>query len=629
MYEQFGAHDVGGAIRFSVYFPGSDSVQRGGDPKIDTLRVYGDFLSRTGGVDWSAADALSLQPQAHDGGTLYTVTTPVLPDGFYQYKYLVRFQNGHTRIVGDPCTRYGGGEHENAGVVVGGSASQQNVVTPLAQRLPQRDLILYELMIDDFTAEYRGNRPPIDAVRDRLDYIVDLGVNAIAFMPWTAWPGNAFSWGYNPFLHFSVEHRYVNNPAQPAEKLSRLKRLISACHERKLHVIMDGVFNHVERGGEGWGFPYWWLYQDPADSPFVGSFADAAFFGDLDFQNVCTNEFIADVCRYWIDQFGIDGLRLDYTKGMYHDGDERRDQDVPGAPLDMDQQPAGLTRLVAAIEQHAADRGETNLSITLEHIEGYAAIDVMNKVRATSCWYDPFHAIARDALKSGWITADVMRLLDASENFAPGRVPTTYIENHDHAQVASDAGGRAQWFRTQPWAIALLTAPGAVLIHNGQEFADDYWMPEYGQEHVYGVARVQPRPVRWDDHEDDPFGNALRTLYRKLIHLRRKHPGLRSANFYPDYWERGWRKPNPAGYGVDLDKGTVIYHRWGPNDAGLDEFFVVVLNFSPETQEVDIPFPHNGTWVDLLSGWTVGVGNWRLANQRVGGNWGHIFHLRG
>src|SRR5437868_14506157 len=43
-------------------------------------------------------------------------------------------------------------------------------------------------MLDDFTAQYRTARAPLDAVWDKLDYLQHLGVNAIEFMPWTAWP---------------------------------------------------------------------------------------------------------------------------------------------------------------------------------------------------------------------------------------------------------------------------------------------------------------------------------------------------------------------------------------------------------------------------------------------------------
>ena len=92
---------------------------------------------------------------------------------------------------------------------------------PLAGgRRPLRDLVLYELMIDDCTAGERGVRAPLDAVRDRLDHLVDLGVSAILFMPWTAWTDERFSWGYTPALYYSVSYRYANDLNQPTEKLS-------------------------------------------------------------------------------------------------------------------------------------------------------------------------------------------------------------------------------------------------------------------------------------------------------------------------------------------------------------------------------------------------------------------------
>ena len=77
------------------------------------------------------------------------------------------------------------------------------------------------------------------------DYLQSLGINAIEFTPWTAWPGDEFSWGYDPVAFFSVEHRYYNDPATPLDKLYRLQLLINELHERAIQVIMDGVFIHV------------------------------------------------------------------------------------------------------------------------------------------------------------------------------------------------------------------------------------------------------------------------------------------------------------------------------------------------------------------------------------------------
>ena len=69
-------------------------------------------------------------------------------------------------------------------------------------------------------------------------------------MPWTAWPGGDFSWGYNPFqffsvAYFSVAYRYVHDQRDTTNKLFRLKALIDELHRRNIHVVMDGVFEDV------------------------------------------------------------------------------------------------------------------------------------------------------------------------------------------------------------------------------------------------------------------------------------------------------------------------------------------------------------------------------------------------
>jgi pullulanase len=203
---QVGDDPQGGAVEFRVFIPS------GPDPEIEAIRVAGGFQG------WDFEGGLPLtKDTSHPEGTFWTGRTERLERGFYEYKYAVDFP-GNTRKVSDPCTRYGGFGDQNAAVVVGGSPPSENVVGPLADgRKPLRDLNVYELMIDDFTADYRGARAPLDAVVDRLDHIRDLGFNAILFMPWTAWKSDRFDWGYEPFQYFSVEARYAHDLTAPAE----------------------------------------------------------------------------------------------------------------------------------------------------------------------------------------------------------------------------------------------------------------------------------------------------------------------------------------------------------------------------------------------------------------------------
>jgi glycosidase len=632
MAERFGAWQVGdgvdsGPAEFKVFIPdrakdpaqyqasrvvGGQPVAGFGDPRIASIRVAGSFQSKLGQPDWNFEAAPVLKREEHPKGSVWRFQTGIdLPAGFYEYKFRVDFQNGERRKIGDPCTRYGGTENQNAGVVIGGS---DPAVTPLAGgRKPLRDLVVYELMIDDFTDEFRGARAPLDAVRDKLDYLADrLGINAILFMPWTAWPGGGFNWGYTPYQYFSVEYRYANAIDQPAEKLSWLKRLISACHERGIHVIMDGVFNHVgdvdPSGEQALGFPYRWLYQNPLACPYVGTFGgEFAGLKDLDFNNGCTQEFIRDVCLYWIDEFKIDGIRFDNTVNFYVDGD-----------------PRGLPRLLADIDDHVRSRGEANFSLTLEHLNLEAA-RVTGTTRATSYWNNELYQRCFDYLWNGSIDPRIMGALESHRGLPDDRVATIYLGNHDHSHVAWQAGARAnagalQWYRTQPYVIALLTAPGVAMIQNGQEFAEDHWIMEDDQG---SNRRVKPRPLRWD-FPGDPIGARLVDLYSRLIKIRRGHPALTSNNFYPDGWG-GQNEFNAAGYGVDVARGVVIFHRWGTAGDGRLERFIVALNFNAEDRVVDVPFSTNGPWEDLLNGRIDTVSGFRLAGHRLESNWGRVW----
>ncbi len=609
---QVGQDRAGGPVQFRVLFPA------GVDPHVTSIRVAGDFQAALGGAAWDVAGAPTLVVDRTDPrGDFWTAqTSGPLPAGFYEYKYLVTFDDGTERYVTDPCARYGGFRDQNSGVVVGGTTSADNVVHPLAGgRRPLTDLVMYELMIDDFTAEYRHERAPLAAVVDGLDRLVDLGFNAILFMPWTAWKHREFDWGYEPFQFFAIEARYANDLLRPEEKLSWLKRLMNECHRRDLHVIMDGVFNHVSRD-----FPYQYLYRDPATCPFTAEPFGNSFPGlqDLDFNNAATNVFIQDVCRYWIDNFGIDGIRFDNTVNYYEAGDFR-----------------GLPELLADIDSAQRQQGETAFSLTLEHID-LSAATVTNATAATSFWDNSLYGLCFQALWGHGIDSRFLNALNNRRFLGPGKVPTLYLSNHDHSHPAWQAGARdnvgavKSWWKLQPFVIALYTATATPLIPNGQEFGEEHFIPE---DDAGTGRRVSGRPLRWKAGQD-PIGRTLSALHRRLARLRLGHPGLRSPNMYPDVWEEWQTQPNPVGVGVDVAGQTVVYHRWGADDGGLIENFAIVLNFAGEGRLIDTPFPLTGQWVDLLAGfdgdpvpWALDVTGSRAAVD-VGPHWGRVLWHR-
>ena len=147
MYEKFGAIVTQKKVEFQLFVPNSSQYKRGGDPQIQEIRIRGDFQSKIGGKDWEFASAPVMTKNQHPQGWLYTYSiNKNLPDGFYQYKYFVTFQNTTTRWITDPCAKWGGCDNENSAFVIGGNTT---VVNSITERLPFKDLIIYELMIDN------------------------------------------------------------------------------------------------------------------------------------------------------------------------------------------------------------------------------------------------------------------------------------------------------------------------------------------------------------------------------------------------------------------------------------------------------------------------------------------------
>lgn len=581
---QFGGDETRGALEFRIFFPS------GTDPRVRAIRVGGNFQHELDSQDWDFGSGLPLEPQPGNDprGVFWSARTPVdVPAGFFEYKYQVDFEDGTSRIVTDPCARYSGLSNQNSGVVVGGSSPAENTVRPVSGgRRPLTELTVYELMIDDFTAEYRRQRAPLAAVIDRLNSLSDLGITAIEFMPWTAWKNQEFDWGYEPLQFFAVEARYANDLDHPAEKISYLKQLVSACHDRGIHVIMDGVFNHVS-----YDFPYPLLYQDPRECPFTGPFG-GTFPGlqDLDFNNPITGQLVTEACRYWIDEFGIDGIRLDNTVNFLVPGDTR-----------------GLPEILSTVADHIADKGETNFSLTLEHIDVSAAT-VTNTTTATSFWDDSLHQKTFDGLWNGRVDSGFLNALNNRRYLTAGKVPTLYLSNHDHSHVAwqTDANGTVRgavggWWRLQPYLIALFTSTAVPLIRNGDEIGEETVIPENDEN---TGRRVTPRPLRWK-LRGDPIGTVLTALHRQLAALRRELPALRSELMYPSAWDSWQTQFNPVGVGVDVARQLVIYHRWATVPGGIENV-VVALNFSDTDQTVEVPFPSWGHWEDQLAGFRGG-----------------------
>jgi hypothetical protein len=205
--------------------------------------------------------------------------------------------------------------------------------------------------------------------------------------------------------------------------------------------------------------------------------------------------------------------------------------------------------------------------------------------------------------------------------------PFQYLNTHDHSHLIVFAGttgsgvlppgDRSRYWHMQPHAIALYTSQGVPMLWEGEEFADDFNLPDNGS------ARINlRRDMHWEYFYDD-YGSPLIRIYRKLAQLRRSCRSLRSReSFY--YWHQSLQNSQ-----------LIAYHRHalaGP--AGPEEYAMVILNFAPYADTINVPFPKAGQWTERLdenlrsAPWIIPVGTaGDLQRITVPSNYGWIFLL--
>ncbi len=157
------------------------------------------------------------------------------------------------------------------------------------------DLVLYELHVGTFTPE-----ATLDAARERLPYLRDLGISGVELMPVAHFPGQR-NWGYDGVYPFAVHTAYGGAPA--------FARFLEAAHYHGIAVFLDVVYNHL--GPEGnyladFG-PYFTEYYK---TPW-----GAAFNFDDEYSDH-VRAFFLDNLRYWLEDLHVDGLRLDAVHAM-------------------------------------------------------------------------------------------------------------------------------------------------------------------------------------------------------------------------------------------------------------------------------------------------------------------------
>jgi 1,4-alpha-glucan branching enzyme len=183
------------------------------------------------------------------------------------------------------------------------------------------DLVIYELHIGSLGFGNAGPGTLADAM-DFLDYLSDLGVNAVELLPMSEFSGDQ-SWGYGDTHHLVIE--------SSAGGRDKYKHFVRACHQRGIAVIQDVVYNHFDPRAERaeWQYDselpeqniYYWYEGKSTDYDFPeGGYLNNGSSGWTPrfWEESVRQMFISSAAQF-VEEFHVDGLRVDLTQAIHRD----------------------------------------------------------------------------------------------------------------------------------------------------------------------------------------------------------------------------------------------------------------------------------------------------------------------
>ncbi|MBY6261502.1 malto-oligosyltrehalose trehalohydrolase [Azospirillum sp. 412522] len=413
-----------------------------------------------------------------------------------------------------------------------------------------RGQVIYEMHIGTFTREGTW-----DAALTQLPALADLGVTVLEVMPVSEFPGR-FGWGYDGVNLFAPTRLYGDADA--------MRRFVNEAHRLGLAVILDVVFNHFGPDGN-----YLKCFaEDYFTDRYRNEWGEAINFDGPNSKPV--REFFLTNAAFWIEEYHLDGLRLDATQSI-HDGSE--DHGGPHILTEISRAVrkaanGRATILVGENEpQHAsmvkpADEGGCGLcAIWNDDLHHSAMVALTGR---TEAYYTDYRGTPQEfvsAMKYGFLYQGQWYRWQGKRRGMPAfTVPrpafVSFLQNHD--QIANSARGQRLHALTTPGRLRAMTAlillgPGTPMLFQGQEFAASapflYFAdhkPELAE--LVEQGRVEflaqfpsiaapamraalPKPHAEDsftrcklDHRERESNAGVWALHRDLLRLRREDP---------------------------------------------------------------------------------------------------------
>lgn len=454
-----------------------------------------------------------------------------------------------------------------------------------------KDLVIYELLIRDF-----DNSKNLQGVIKRIEYLKKLGVNAIQLMPVTEFDGND-SWGYNPNHFFAYDKAYGDR--------NTYKKFIDECHKRGIAVIIDMVFNHAT-GICPMAKLYWDGDATASNNPWFNRVAKHPFnvFHDINHEYEGTRNYFKRVLQYWVEEYKVDGYRMDLTKGFT----QKNTGDDAGKWSQYD-----ASRIVILKDYcDAAKSINPNTYFIIEHL-GENREEVEYAKYGILPWRNMNHNYCQAAMgvASSSNFADGNDLKKVTSNypnslggmFTDGWVG--YAESHDEERTMykasaygdakiKGAAAHADRMARVPAVMAFTTLiPGAKMIWQFQELGYDYSINYCNDKKNSDECRTYAKPIPWvKKFDQDPDRMAAYENCGKVISLRTKNPEIfRAENFTSVNLTGGnWDKPR---------RMDISYE--DPENANKNIDIVILANFSANTNISTLANLSTGVWYNYLT----------------------------
>lgn len=258
----------------------------------------------------------------------------------------------------------------------------------------------------------------LKGIIEKLDHIKDLGVNALYLTPIFISPTNH---KYDTIDYFEIDPQFGDK--------NDFKKLVEKAHSLGIRIVLDAVFNHMchenpifkdvrEKGKESRYYDWFYIYGDKADVEKINyeTFAHVYNMPKLKTSNREVQDYLIKIAKYWIEEFDIDGWRLDVSDEVSHDLWKRFRKEIKAAKADA---------VIIGENWHNAE----------SFLRGDEFDSIMNYAFTNAC------LAYFKGKKSARETSDYLNMVIMRNRDQANRMMLNFLDTHDTPRFITEIGG--------------------------------------------------------------------------------------------------------------------------------------------------------------------------------------------